>query len=100
MHSTRESYAHSRFQPHLHLPASARTHEEHHSRAIVGVPYEGLFMRPWGDHRRDSIVKQEVFESEIRHRWRIVGVFDDRQHVVRMWRSLGLTVFQVAEGDY
>jgi predicted kinase len=67
---------------------------------FVGVPYEGLFMRPWGDARRDSIVKQEIFESQIRDRWRIVGVFDDRQHVVRMWRSLGLTVFQVAEGDY
>jgi len=67
---------------------------------FVGVPYEGLFMRPWGDGRRDSIVKQEIFESRIRDRWRIVGVFDDRQHVVRMWRSLGLTVFQVAEGDY
>jgi predicted kinase len=67
---------------------------------FVGVPYEGLFMRPWGDSRRDSIVKQEIFESQIRDRWRIVGVFDDRQHVVRMWRSLGLTVFQVAEGDY
>ncbi len=67
---------------------------------FVGVPYEGLFMRPRGDSRRDSIVKQEIFEDDIRHRWRIVGVFDDRQHVVRMWRSLGLTVFQVAEGDY
>jgi hypothetical protein len=57
-------------------------------------------MRPRGDSRRDSIVKQEIFSDHIRHRWRITGVFDDRQHVVRMWRSLGLTVFQVAEGDY
>jgi predicted kinase len=66
----------------------------------VGVPYEGLFMRADGDTRRDAIVKQDIFETEIRDRWRIVGVFDDRQHVVRMWRALGLTVFQVAEGDY
>ena len=36
----------------------------------------------------------------IRDRWRVVGVFDDRQQVVRMWRALGLTVFQVAEGDF
>ena len=27
-------------------------------------------------------------------------LFDDRQQVVRMWRALGLTVFQVAEGDF
>lgn len=79
---------------------SSRAYTERWLDQHVGVPYEGLFMRPYGDHRRDSIVKQELFESQIRRRWRIVGVFDDRRHVVRMWRSLGLTVFQVAEGDY
>ncbi len=66
----------------------------------VGVPYAGLFMRPAHDSRKDSVVKREIFESEIRDRWRIVGVFDDRQQVVRMWRAIGLTVFQVAEGDF
>ena len=79
---------------------SSRRETEAWLELFVGVPYEGLLMRPRGDSRRDSIVKQEVFEQDIRDRWRIVGVFDDRQHVVRMWRSLGLTVFQVAEGDY
>jgi predicted kinase len=84
------------------------TGRDEHSRAAtqawldrhVGVPYEELFMRPDGDSRRDAIVKQEIFEARIKDRWRIVGVFEDRQHVVRMWRSLGLTVFQVAEGDH
>jgi predicted kinase len=66
----------------------------------VEVPYQGLFLRARGDSRRDSVVKGEIFEDEIRGRWRIVGVFDDRQQVVRMWRELGLTVFQVAEGDF
>jgi predicted kinase len=66
----------------------------------VGVPYEALFMRPEGDQRKDAIVKREIFDERVRHRWRVVGVFDDRQQVVRMWRSLGLTVFQVAEGDF
>ncbi|MDI6097813.1 AAA family ATPase [Actinoplanes sp. NEAU-A12] len=67
---------------------------------FVGVPYEALFMRAEGDSRKDSIVKREIFDQEVRDRWRIVGVFDDRQQVVRMWRQLGLTVFQVAEGDF
>lgn len=66
----------------------------------VGVPYQGLFLRPEGDGRKDAVVKREIFDHEIRERWRIVGVFDDRQQVVRMWRALGLTVFQVAEGDF
>lgn len=67
---------------------------------FVDVPYEALFMRPEGDSRKDSVVKREIFDSEIRDRWRVVGVFDDRAQVVRMWRALGLTVFQVAEGDF
>ena len=66
----------------------------------VDVPYEALFMRPEGDNRKDAVVKREIFETEIEHRWRIAGVFDDRRQVVHMWRELGLTVFQVAEGDF
>jgi hypothetical protein len=66
----------------------------------VGVPYAALHMRKAGDLRRDSVVKREIFEDEIRHRWRVVAVFDDRNQVVRMWRELGLTVFQVAEGNF
>jgi hypothetical protein len=79
---------------------SSRGRTEDWLELFVGVPYEGLFMRADGDSRRDSVVKQEIFEREIRDRWRVAGVFEDRQHVVRMWRSLGLTVFQVAEGDH
>ena len=66
----------------------------------VKVPYLALHLRAVGDHRKDTVVKQEIYEREIRDRYRVVGVFDDRQQVVRMWRSLGLTVFQVAEGDF
>lgn len=66
----------------------------------IGVPQLGLFMRAEGDSRKDSIVKREIFDREIRDRYRVVGVFDDRMQVVRMWRSLGLTVFQVADGDF
>jgi hypothetical protein len=68
--------------------------------AHVGVPYEALHMRVAGDQRKDSIVKAEIFEKHIRHAFRVVGVLDDRMQVVRMWRALGLTVLQVAEGDF
>ena len=68
--------------------------------AHVGVPYEALHMRAAGDQRKDSIVKAEIFEKHIKHAYRIVGVLDDRVQVVRMWRALGLTVLQVAEGDF
>ncbi len=66
----------------------------------VGVPYQALHMRVAGDQRKDSVVKAEIFDAHIRHTYRIVGVLDDRAQVVRMWRALGLTVLQVAEGDF
>lgn len=69
-------------------------------REHVAVPYAALHMRPTGDMRKDSIVKAEIFDREIRHRYNVVAVFDDRAQVVRMWRSLGLTVFAVAEGEF
>jgi predicted kinase len=69
-------------------------------RTHVGVPFEGLHMRATGDNRKDSIVKAEIFEREIRGNYHVVGVFDDRAQVVRMWRALGLTVFQVADGAF
>lgn len=66
----------------------------------VGIPYVGLYMRAAKDMRKDSIVKQELFDAHIRDQFNVVAVFDDRNQVVRMWRSLGLTVFQVAEGNF
>jgi hypothetical protein len=78
----------------------ARAETEAWLDLFVGVPYEGLLLRPAGDNRKDAVVKREIFDGEIRRRWRVVGVFDDRREVVRMWRELGLTVFQVAEGDF
>jgi len=66
----------------------------------VGIPHAGLFMRATGDQRKDSVVKREIFEKQLREHWHIVAVFDDRNQVVRMWRELGLPVFQVAEGNF
>ncbi|WP_089009814.1 phosphatase domain-containing protein [Micromonospora viridifaciens] len=80
--------------------ATARPATEAWLDRHVKVPYLALHLRAVGDHRKDAVVKQEIYEREIRDRYRVVGVFDDRQQVVRMWRSLGLTVFQVAEGDF
>ena len=66
----------------------------------VGVRYADLLMRRAGDMRADSVVKLELFDENIRNEYNVLGVFDDRQSVVDMWRSLGLTCFQVAPGDF
>ena len=68
--------------------------------ANVGVPYEALLMRAERDGRKDSVVKAELFDRHVRDRYRIVAVLDDRDQVVRMWRTMGLTVLQVGEGNF
>ncbi len=64
------------------------------------VNYTALYMRASGDMRKDSIIKQEIYEQLIRPQYNIKFILDDRNQVVDMWRSLGLTVFQVAEGNF
>jgi hypothetical protein len=59
-----------------------------------------LFMRKQHDNRADWIVKKELFVDEISNIYDVKFVLDDRQQVVDMWRSLGLTCFQVAEGNF
>lgn len=59
-----------------------------------------LLMRAAEDRRKDSIVKRELFDAHIRDEYDVRYVLDDRQQVVDMWRALGLTVFQVAPGDF
>jgi predicted kinase len=80
--------------------ASARAATEAWLTRHVGVPWLALHLRALGDSRKDSVVKREIFEREVRDRYRVVGVFDDRVQVVQMWRELGLTVFQVADGNF
>ena len=63
-------------------------------------PFDGLIMRPEGDSRKDSIVKAELFDTYVRDKYNVAYVFDDRNQVVEMWRSLGLTVMQVADGNF
>jgi hypothetical protein len=65
-----------------------------------GLDAVHLHMRPDGDYRPDDELKREIYEQEIRAGYLVTGVIDDRDKVVRMWRSLGLCVLQVAEGDF
>lgn len=63
------------------------------------APHE-LYMRADGDFRQDAIVKTELFDTHVRHRFDVRAVFDDRQQVVDLWRSMGLTCLQVAPGNF
>lgn len=68
--------------------------DEHHSYLAP------LFMRPHKDNRPDNDIKLEIYQQHIEPHYDVVYVLDDRDQVVRMWRSLGLTVLQVADGNF
>lgn len=64
------------------------------------IPYDELWMRAPGDTRKDAIIKRELFDQYVRGRYNVKYVLDDRNQVVEMWRSMGLKVLQVEEGDF
>lgn len=64
------------------------------------IPYDFLFMRPFNDSRPDVIVKQEMYNKYIKPYFQVKCVYDDRDGVVKMWRSNGLQCYQVAEGNF
>lgn len=65
------------------------------------LEYSELYMRKTGDHRKDSVVKKEIYEREIKGKYDVVCWFDDRNQVVRMVRDeLKINCFQVNDGDF
>jgi len=65
-----------------------------------GVHCAELHMRITGDNRNDAVIKAEIFRDQISPRFNVLGAFDDRDRVVKMWRWLGICCFQVQEGAF
>ena len=66
----------------------------------IGDNHKGVFLRP-----NDSYEPDEIFKAELADKFEEMGgkidlVFDDRNKVVDMWRNRGITVVQVADGDF
>jgi len=60
-----------------------------------------LKMRQEFDYTPDQELKRKwLYELSQEDRARLVAVLGDRQRVVDMWRSEGVTCFQVAPGDF
>lgn len=62
-----------------------------------GVKYDALIMRRQEDNRKDTIIKEEVLRAIGLEN--IVCAFDDSPNVVKHFRSLGITTYQVTEYD-
>lgn len=64
------------------------------------LPLGKVYMRAEGDHRGDDQVKAELLAELLSHGHRPVMAFDDRDRVVKTWRTNGVPCAQVAEGDF
>lgn len=61
------------------------------------VKYDWLIMRRAEDNRKDTVIKEEVLRTiGLQH---ITCAFDDSPKVVKHFRSLGITTYQVTEYD-
>lgn len=68
--------------------------------ARASIEYRALYMRPAGDYRQDAVLKEEIYRRDIEPEFAVRLVLDDRDQTVAMWRRLGLTCLQVAEGNF
>jgi len=64
-----------------------------------GFPFAGLFMRPWGDTRRDTAVKADILERVRGAGFSPVFAVDDREDVAAVWRAAGIPTLVVASTD-
>ena len=71
------------------------------------IPFDLLKMRPndrdsggFWHFMKDSDLKQHWLNDLFPDTDDIFAVFDDRNQVVDMWRNRGITVVQVADGDF
>lgn len=68
-------------------------------RSQARIQPDEFYFRKDDDDRSDDVIKAEIYEDHIRGRFNVVGVFDDRGRVLRMWRAKGFTTFAVGDTD-
>lgn len=65
------------------------------------IHFDELHIRPKGNMEKDSIIKRRMFDDNVRGKFYVRFVLDDRNQVVDMWRKeLGLVCLQVDYGDF
>lgn len=65
----------------------------------ANVPVKDIFMRRDGSNVSDDEEKLFLFNENVRGKYNVLGVFDDRLKVCRMWEQMGLTLFRVGPID-
>lgn len=62
------------------------------------IPHDEFYIRDEGDTRKDYIVKAEMYD-QVKDRYNVMLVIDDRPQVIRMWRRQGLPVINANPCD-
>lgn len=71
-----------------------------HAPFLAG-PDQVLLMRKAGDKTPDTELKKDWYMNMLpSDQDRLVGVFEDRNRMAEMWRSMGVTCFHVADGNF
>lgn len=63
------------------------------------ITYDFFEIRPTDNTEKDSVIKRRML-GEYLGKYYIEAIYDDRDQVVEMWRSLGLQCFQVNYGNF
>lgn len=63
------------------------------------IYFDEIFTRPLNDYRKDTSIKREIYENNIKDKYNVLAVFDDRLSVVEEWSKMGLFVFNVNQGN-
>jgi predicted kinase len=58
-----------------------------------------LLMRPNNDMRKDDIVKEEIYNNNIKNKYWIHLAIDDRLSVCRLWFRLGINLLRAGDPD-
>ncbi len=59
------------------------------------LPIDKLFMREGGDHRLDSVVKEEMLIRDILPYYNVVMAVEDREEVALVWERYNIGVIRV-----
>lgn len=64
------------------------------------IHYDEIFIKGKNDNRKDTIVKKEYYDNYIKDKYNVIVWIDDRNSIVDMARTLGITVLQCNYGDF
>lgn len=60
-----------------------------------GIPYDGLYMRPTDDTRKDKVVKRDLLTEQVLPNFDVKKAYDDKSKNVKMFRKEGIKAKKV-----